>query len=298
MQSDSASVCDDWVWRTRGVVVYLPAMFMELTFLGTGTSVGIPMIGCHCPVCSSGDPRNTRRRTSLYVRTDTAAFVIDTPPDFRQQVLDFGVERVDAVVFTHAHADHIFGFDDIRRFNTLKGGVIPAYGDAETLGDVQRVFNYIGNKPSAHGLYRPLVDFVEVAETFQVGDVRLTPLDVQHGRKMTGYLMEHGPIKVGYVPDCLTMPAATVAQVKGADVMVLDALRYRPHPSHICVEESLALLAKIGAKASYLIHLCHDLEHAELETRLPPDVRVSYDGLRVRLACAGDGKVTVEETTL
>ncbi len=273
-------------------------MPIELTFLGTGTSVGIPMIGCHCDVCLSVDPRNTRRRTSLYVRTEMTAFVIDTPPDFRQQVLDFGIERVDAVVFTHAHADHIFGFDDIRRFNTLKGGVIPAYGDAETLGDVQRVFNYIGNKPLQHGLYRPLVDFIEIKSKFEIGDVCLTPLDVQHGRKMTGYLMEHDGIKIGYVPDCHSMPAATVAKLSGVDVMILDALRYRPHPSHICVEESLTLLSAIGANMSYLIHLCHDVDHAELEAKLPPTVHVSYDGLKIQLMCGKEGFVRREERTV
>ena len=256
------------------------------------------MIGCHCDVCTSKDPHNTRRRTSLYVQTMETAFVIDTPPDFRQQVLDFGIEWIDAVVFTHAHADHIFGFDDIRRFNTLKGGVIPAYGDSETLGDVQRVFNYIGNKPSQHGLYRPLVDFVEINGTFEIGDVRLTPLDVQHGRKMTGYLMEHEGMAIGYVPDCHCMPVSTVEKMSGADVMILDALRYRPHPSHICVEESLTLLSKIGARMSYLIHLCHDVEHAELEAKLPPTVHLSYDGLKVQLKCDSDGFVLTENGTV
>ncbi len=259
-------------------------MAIELTFLGTGTSVGVPMIGCHCEVCSSQDPRNTRRRTCLYVRTEQTAFVIDTPPDFRQQVLDAGIERVDAVVFTHAHADHIFGFDDIRRFNTLQNCVIPAYADAETMEDIQRVFHYVGNKPEPKGLYRPLVKFVVVDGPFTVGDVRLTPLDVEHGRKMTGYLIEQGGIRIGYVPDCYTMPAATVAALRGVDVMILDALRYRPHPSHISVQESLALLAKIQPKKAYLIHLCHDVDHAELELELPPSVHVSYDRLTLRLA--------------
>jgi phosphoribosyl 1,2-cyclic phosphate phosphodiesterase len=268
---------------------------MELIFLGTGTSVGIPMIGCHCPVCSSDNPRNVRRRTSLYVKTDEVALVIDTPPDFRQQMLDFRIERMDAVVFTHAHADHIFGFDDIRRFNTLNGKVIPAYGDAETLADVRRVFNYIGNCPSPQGLYRPLVDFVEVSGSFQVGDIRLTPLDVQHGRKMTGYLMEAGALRVGYVPDCHAMPAATVKQLVGVDVMILDALRYRPHPTHMSVEESLALLEQIAPRIAYLIHLCHDVDHDVLECALPAGVRVSYDGLRVRLEAGAEGVVWTEE---
>ncbi len=259
-------------------------MSIELIFLGTGTSVGVPMIGCHCAVCSSKDPRNTRRRTCLYVRTAKTAFVIDTPPDFRQQVLDFKVERVDAVVFTHAHADHIFGFDDIRRFNTLQNSVIPTYADAETMADVKRVFHYVGNRPSPKGLYRPLVEFIDVHGPFEIGDVRLTPLDVEHGRKMTGYLLECGRFRVGYVPDCYVMPPRTVERLKGVDVMILDALRYDPHPSHISVSESLSLLARIQARHAYLIHLCHDLEYSELAAKLPPDVHVSYDGLHIRLA--------------
>lgn len=256
---------------------------MEVLFLGTGTSVGVPMIGCHCAVCSSKDPRNTRRRTSLYVKTEKTAFVIDTPPDFRQQALDFQIERVDAVVFTHAHADHIFGFDDIRRFNSIQNCVIPTYADAETMEDVKRVFHYVGNRPSPKGLYRPLVEFVDIHGPFDVGDVRLMPLDVQHGRKMTGYLMACGRFRVGYVPDCHVMPPHTVRLLAGVDVMILDALRYRQHPSHICVEESLSLLAEIGANHSYLIHLCHEVEHAELAAKLPAGVSVSYDGLRLRL---------------
>ena len=241
------------------------------------------MIGCHCPVCRSKDSRNVRRRTSLYVQTAKSAFVIDTPPDFRQQVLDLGVERVDAVVFTHSHADHIFGFDDIRRFNTIQDCVIPAYGDPETMTDIRRVFNYVGNRPAPNGLYRPLIDFIDVLAPFEIGDVRLTPLEVEHGYKMTGYLLECADRRVGYVPDCHAMPEKTIRALQGADVMILDALRYRPHPSHICVEESLALLSRIGARQSFLVHLCHDVEHAVLESRLPEGIRVSYDGLKVLL---------------
>ena len=253
------------------------------------------MIGCRCAVCTSADPRNRRRRTSVYLAAGTSRILVDVPPDFREQALTFNVPRVDAVLFKHAHADHVFGFDDIRRFNTLQRKVIPAYADPETLADVRRVFNYIGNRPSPQGLYRPLVDFIEVPGPFQVGDIRFTPLDVQHGRKMTGYLMETGTLRVGYVPDCHEMPAATVRRLVGVDVMILDALRYRPHPSHICVEESLALLAQIAPRAAYLIHLCHDLDHDALAGALPSGVRVSYDGLRVRLEARAEGTVWSEE---
>ena len=254
---------------------------MNLLFLGTGTSVGVPMIGCHCDVCSSKDPRNTRWRSSLYVSTAETAFVIDTPPDFRQQMLDYQIERCHAVLFTHSHADHIFGFDDIRRFNTIHQCVLPAYAEAETLEGLRHAFNYIDDKPSHLGLYRAQVNFITIRGPFAVGDVRITPLKVEHGTSMTGYLMEHRGVTVGYVPDCSALPPETIAQLHGVDVMILDCLRYRAHPAHLNVEQSLAYLSQICAKQSYLIHLCHDVDHATLDASLPPNVRVSYDGLRL-----------------
>lgn len=256
---------------------------MELTFLGTGTSVGIPMIGCHCPVCSSDDPRNTRRRSCLYVKTGQTAFVIDTPPDFRQQMLDASIESLDAVVFTHAHADHIFGFDDIRRFNTLTGTVLPAYGDPETISHIRQIFDYIGTRPNPQGLFRPLIEFRPITAPFQIGDVTLTPLDIEHGVKMTGYILESKGTRVGYVCDCHSIPEESLAKLTDLDVMVLDALKYEPHPTHLSVAESVAYLQQIGARQSYLTHLCHHLDHAQLTSELPPGIAVSYDGLTVRL---------------
>jgi phosphoribosyl 1,2-cyclic phosphate phosphodiesterase len=259
-------------------------MAIELHFLGTGTSVGVPMIGCHCAVCTSKDPHNVRRRSCLYVKTAKTAFVIDTPPDFRQQMLDAKIERIDAVVFTHAHADHIFGFDDIRRFNTLEGGVLPAYGAPETINRIRDIFDYIGQKPSPSGLYRPLIHFVPVTAPFEIGDVRLTPLDVVHGTgKMTGWLLECGPSRIGYISDCKEIPETTMALLRGLDVMVLDALRYRPHPTHLCVSESVALLQRIAARRSFLTHICHDLDHAALCAGLPPGISASYDGMALAL---------------
>ena len=254
---------------------------MNLLFLGTGTSVGIPMIGCHCAVCDSEDPRNKRRRSSLYVSTDETAFVIDTPPDFRQQMLDYRIERCHAVLFTHSHADHIFGFDDIRRFNTIHRCVLPAYAEPETLASIRHVFNYIDNKPSNTGLYRAQINFVPIRGPFSVGDVHITPLNVEHGAAMTGFLLTHNGATAGYVPDCASLPAETIARLRGVDVMILDCLRYRAHPAHLNLDQSLAYLSQIQAKQSYLTHLCHDVDHATLEATLPANIRVSYDGLRL-----------------
>jgi phosphoribosyl 1,2-cyclic phosphate phosphodiesterase len=215
------------------------------------------------------------------VTTEEVAFVIDTPPDFRQQMLDFHIERCDAVLFTHAHADHIFGFDDIRRFNTIHKRVLPAYAEAETLTDIRRIFNYIDDKPSHLGLYRALIDFREVSGPFQIGDVKILPVQVEHGVAMTGYVLEHQGKRVGYVPDCHRLSPEAIAILKGVDIMILDCLRYRAHPAHLSVEESLAYIEQIQPKQAFLTHLCHDIDHATLEATLPPHIRVSYDGLVV-----------------
>lgn len=207
--------------------------------------------------------------------------MIDTPPDFRQQMLDFKIERCDAVLFTHAHADHIFGFDDIRRFNTLHRRVLPAYAEPETMADIRRIYNYIDDKPSHQGLYRAQIAFCEVSGPFQLGDVKIVPVLVEHGVAMTGYVLEHHGRRVGYVPDCHSLSPETVAILKGVDIMILDCLRYRAHPAHLSVEESLAYLEQIQPRKAFLTHLCHDIDHATLEATLPPHIRVAYDGLTI-----------------
>jgi phosphoribosyl 1,2-cyclic phosphate phosphodiesterase len=265
---------------------------MELLFLGTGTSVGVPMIGCDCAVCRSADPRNRRRRTSLHVQAGGAHAIVDTPPDFREQALANDLRRLDALLFTHAHADHIFGLDDVRRFNTIQGNMaVPVYASPETLRELRRVYTYVG-RVHRPGLYRPLVEFRAIAGPFQVlpldaarsggAGLRVVPFDVVHGGDRTlGFRIEADGRAVGYVPDCQALPESAVDALRGVDVMVLDALRYTPHPTHLTVTESLSLLRRIGAGRSYLIHLGHELDHHELEKTLPATVSVSYDGLRV-----------------
>ena len=255
----------------------------ELLFLGTGTSVGVPMIGCDCVVCASSDPRNWRRRSAAYVRVGGKGILVDTPPDLREQALTFRVREVDAVLITHSHADHLMGFDDIRRFNTINRAVMPIYALPEVLDEVRRVFHYVG-ETAAQGLYRPLAAFRGVAGAFEIGGSVITPVRVEHGGStVCGYRIDCDGRSLGYVPDCAVLPEAAVAQLAGVDVMVLDALRDRPHATHLTVADSLDALARIGAERSYLIHMCHDLEHEALQSRLPKNVFVSYDGLRISI---------------
>ncbi len=252
---------------------------MKATFLGTGTSSGIPVIGCECPVCQSTDPRNKRRRTSLYVEAGGQHILVDTPPDFREQALQYKLPQVDAVVFTHAHADHILGFDDIRRYNRMQDCVIPAYASPTTMTDVRRVFDYISREGEA-GFYRPRIDFREARGAFQVGEVTVTPLPVKHGHKPAdGFLFEHEERSLGYVPDCKSMDDAIVRCFAGVDVMILDALRYREHNTHLTVKQSIEILSRIRAGRSFIIHMCHDLDHEEVQQALPEGIEVSYDGL-------------------
>jgi len=253
---------------------------MKITFLGTGTSVGIPVIGCDCTVCRSHDPRNNRRRSSLYVQAGGFHIVIDTSLDFREQVLAYKVSRIDAVLITHSHADHIFGLDDIRRFNTIQGTLIPVYGSAGAIRDLKRIFAYVDEAVPEPGVFRPRLGFCEMKGVFVVGPVTVEALPVLHGRTETyGYRLECEGRTLGYVPDCKEMPESTIERLKGVDLMILDGLRHRSHPTHLSVESALALFARIGAKRSYLTHICHDLDHEETQESLPPSVYLACDGM-------------------
>ncbi len=255
---------------------------MNFTFLGTGTSHGIPMIGCSCGVCRSTNPKNKRRRCSLYVVAAGKHLIFDTPPDFREQVLTYGVARVDAVFITHPHADHIFGFDDVRRFSTLQEQHIPVYGSPETIAKMHRKFDYVDKGYNFESV--PRVRFTEQTEPVFVGDARITPLPVSHGPdSIYGFLIEAEGKRLAYIPDCNGIPPETLALMKTPDAVILDGLRPSPHPTHFTTDQCAEQLKKIGAKQSFITHITHNWDHRELQTYLGDAVTVPWDGLHIEL---------------
>ena len=258
---------------------------MKLTFLGTGTSFGVPQLGCECEVCRSTDARDKRTRVGALVETDGGAkILIDTPPELRLQLLSAGVSHVDAVLFTHEHADHTHGIDDLRAMSARQKTHLPMYGSAGTLRALAEKFRYIfdDRMTPLPGTTKPEGRAVVVApgETFRVGDVDITSVPVPHGN-ITVYGYRIGPL--GYITDAKTVPDDAIAALRGVDVLVLNTLFRRPHPSHLSLEESLAAAARVGAPRTFLTHLTHDNFHAALAEELPASVQPAYDGLVVEI---------------
>jgi phosphoribosyl 1,2-cyclic phosphate phosphodiesterase len=256
---------------------------LTITFLGTGTSLGVPMIGCECAICRSSDPRDARSRASIYVETPECAWVVDTGPDFRQQALRERVRRVDAVVYTHSHTDHIMGFDDLRPF-CFGGQDLPVHASPETMADLERVFGFAFNGQNRWpGYIRPLPRRVE--GPFFLGETELVPIPVKHGRAhVNGFLFRRrGEMLAAYFSDCKEVPADARQSLRGVRHLIVDALRYTPHPTHMNVEEALALARDLAPGQTWLTHLSHDLMHAELEATLPVGVRIAYDGLKIEI---------------
>ena len=255
---------------------------MEITFLGTGTSHGIPVIGCSCAVCRSPDPRDKRLRTAIHVRAPEISFCVDTPPDFRQQCLREGITSLDAVVYTHAHSDHVLGFDDLRRFCEIEDKTIPVHASPPTLSTLSRVFSYaFDDSPKYRTYVRPEARPFEGA--FELGATRIEPVELPHGRVTTNGLIFHrgGRKALAYMTDCQAVPEAAIRAAEGAEVLVIDALRHAAHSTHLTVEQAAEISRRIGAGRTYFIHMCHDLGHEVTESSLPDHIRLSYDGLRI-----------------
>ncbi len=252
----------------------------SLTFLGTGTSVGVPVIGCPCAVCRSENPKNKRTRASVVVQAGDFSLLVDTGPDLRAQALREGLVKVDAVLYTHAHMDHVVGFDDLRAFCWSRSQPLPLHATEETMGDLKRMFGWAFSTANQYpGYVKPAPVIID--GPFHYGDLRITPLPVVHASVETiGYLFEYPKAKsIAYIPDVKHIPETTLERIKGVDVLIVDALRPGTHPTHFSLGEALHVAGETGAGETWLTHLGHENEHEDLSSKVPPHVKVSWDGL-------------------
>jgi len=247
--------------------------------LGSGTSTGVPVIGCTCTVCRSADPRNRRLRPGVRLDLAGGTAVVDTSPDFREQALHFGLERVDAVLYTHAHADHVFGLDDLRVFNFRQKSSIPCYGSADTIARLRQIFAYVfEDGPEGGG--KPKLDLVAVRGEFELLGERVVPVPVRHGGlEVFGYRI--GPFAL--VTDVSEVPEESWSLLAGTEVLILSALRYREHPTHFNFEQAIEAAQRVGARRTIFTHIAHEVDHAHLRVTLPQGIEVGHDGLVVEL---------------
>ena len=250
-------------------------MPIRVTMLGSGTSTGVPVIGCTCRVCTSDNPRNRRSRPGLKLEMDHGVILVDTPVDLREQALRFGLPRVDGILFTHAHADHIFGLDDVRIFNFRQRAPIPCYGSDFTLQAIRRTFSYVFEYGQQGG-GKPQLELLEVREPFRFLGREIVPVPVWHGEmEVFGYRLG----RFAYVTDCNHIPDGSFELLQGVDILILDALRYRPHATHFSVEEAIEVSRRIGASRTIFTHLAHEIDYGSPAVPLPPGMEFGYDGL-------------------
>ena len=249
---------------------------MKVTFLGSGTSHGVPMIGCACDVCRSDDPRDKRTRPSILIDLEGFRLLVDTATDLRAQALREGIDRVDAIFYTHPHADHIFGFDELRRFNHLTRRPLSAYGAEETIAAIRRTFAYAYDPDAPKGGGVPDVRLWHIGGPFSMAGREVIPVPVLHGTtRVLG-------LRVGdfaYLTDCNAIPEASMALLRGVDVLVIDALRRKAHPTHFSVDGALEVVRALAPREAWFTHMAHDLPHAATCAALPAGVALAYDGL-------------------
>lgn len=261
------------------VLDVLEGILLEITFLGTGTSHGVPIIGCNCDTCISDNPKNKRFRSSIYVKTDFKNILVDTSPDLRLQLLNNDITDIDFVLFTHAHADHIMGFDDLRAINRINKMDIPCYGNKDTLEAIKRKFEYIF-KDCHFNFAVPSVKLNEIEGTIYYDELKIIPLPVKHNHEeVLGYKIG----KMAYITDCSYIPEETMDLIKDIDLLILDALRYKTHPKHFNINEAVEVIQKLGVERSYLTHISHEIEHEKENEALPKGIQLAYDGLQLEV---------------
>jgi phosphoribosyl 1,2-cyclic phosphate phosphodiesterase len=252
-------------------------MKATLTVLGSGTSMGVPTIGCKCAVCTSPDPKDRRTRPSILIEYKGHRVLVDTTPDFREQAIRAGICKLDAVLYTHAHADHILGLDDLRPLTYYSSGRLPLYAQEPTLRRIEQVFNYIFEGNYKYGGLAQ-VELHLINGPVEIHGVSFVPVPVLHGEsEICGFRFG----SAAYLTDFSDIPEPSMALLQGLDVLFLDALRHTPHPTHSTVANSLALVDRIQPKRAFFTHIAHDLPHAETNAKLPPHVRLAYDGLKL-----------------
>ena len=253
-------------------------MQATLTVLGSGTSMGVPTIGCDCAVCRSSDPRDRRTRPSVMISFNGHHILIDTTPDFREQALREKITSVDAVLYTHTHADHILGIDDLRPLSFAhKPGRMPLYADPEAVEFLRNMFRYIFDADYKFGGL-PQVEMKPIEGPVELFGARFDPVTVIHGETpILGFRFG----SAAYLTDHSEVPSASLEQLRNLDILFLDALRYKPHPTHSTVEQSLKIVAEVKPKRTFFTHICHDLPHAATDASLPPGVQLAYDGMKL-----------------
>ena len=247
---------------------------MRVTLLGTGTSVGVPRIACDCSVCASSNPRNKRLRCSILMEYADRVILVDTTPDLRAQALRYDIRNIDAVLFTHGHADHLHGLDDIRCYCFQREEPIPCYGDAVTLERVYKVFDYAFDSAYASAL--PNLELFDIDGRLDLFGLEIDPIVVYHGR-MPVLAFRAGSF--AYVTDCNSIPSDSMAKLRGVDTLILDALRYKEHPTHFNIDQALAVVEELKPRRTYLTHIAHELDHETTNAALPDGVELAYDGL-------------------
>ena len=254
-----------------------------LTFLGTSTSTGVPVIGCRCATCTSSDPKLKRTRSSIHLQTPEHSILVDTGPDLREQALRENLTRVDSVLYTHAHLDHVTGFDELRAFCWHRDEPLPVYGSPACLGEIKRIYQWAFLPSNTYrGYVRP--EAVETKSPFSMGELLITPVAVEHGNIDTqGYRFDYpGAPSIAYLPDVKAIPASSVPLLKGIDVLIIDALRERDHPTHMNIQEAISTANALKAGDIYLTHLSHELDVARTLGELPEHFHIAHDGLKLK----------------
>ncbi|MFW6288024.1 MAG: MBL fold metallo-hydrolase [bacterium] len=252
---------------------------MEIIFLGTGTSHGVPLIGRNCETCNSSDIKNIRYRCSLYIKYKNLSILIDTPQELRLQLLNNSIKYVDLVLYTHPHADHLLGFDDIRSINKLSGKEIPCYGNEYTINEIKRVFPYIHDAVQKGGGL-PEVNFNLINKTLTIDDIDIIPLPVKHGKlDILGYRIG----KLAYITDCSYIPDSTYSLLRDIKLLIIGALRYRKHKTHMNIDEAVDIIKTLKVPRAFFTHMSHNIEYNKLKSQLPDFIKPAYDGLKIEI---------------